>query len=147
MTADRVSPDEWEPGVSDFTTWYDALAKPRWTPPPSVIGTIWTIVYPLIAIATVATVVKVVRGDLPRIVLIPLVINLASNVAFTPIQFGLRNLPLAAADILVVLVTIVWWIALTWRPGSQWISLVLSPYLVWVTIATVLQFSITLMNR
>ncbi len=67
--------------------------------------------------------------------------------AFTPIQFGLRNLPLAAVDIVVVLLTIVWWIALAWRPGSEWIALVLSPYLVWVSIATVLQFSITLMNR
>ena len=133
--------------MSDFTTWYDALVKPNWTPATAVIGTIWTIIYPLIAIATVATVVKVVRGDLPRIILIPLVLNLASNAAFTPIQFGLRNLPLATADIVVVLVTIVWWIALVWRPGSEWIALVLSPYLVWVSIASVLQVSITLMNR
>jgi len=133
--------------VSDFSAWYDALAKPKWTPAPSVIGTIWTIIYPLIAVATVATIVKVVRGDLPRIVLIPLVLNLASNAAFTPIQFGLRNLPLATVDILVVLVTIVWWLALTWRPGSEWIALVLAPYLVWVSIASVLQVSITLANR
>jgi benzodiazapine receptor len=133
--------------VSDFSTWYDALAKPRWTPAPSVIGTIWTIVYPLIAVASIATVVRVARGDLPRIILVPLAINLASNIAFTPIQFGLRNLPLAAVDIVVVLVTIIWWIALAWRPGSEWIALVLSPYLVWVSIATVLQISITLMNR
>ena len=133
--------------MTDFSTWYDTLSKPKWTPAPSVIGTIWTIIYPLIAIATVATVVKVVRGDLPRIILIPLVLNLASNVAFTPIQFGLRNLPLATADIVVVLVTIVWWIALVWRPGSEWIALVLSPYLVWVSIASVLQVSITLANR
>jgi benzodiazapine receptor len=133
--------------MSDFSTWYDALSKPKWTPEPSVIGTIWSIVYPLIAVAAVATVVKVVRGDLPRIILVPLAVNLVSNVVFTPIQFGLRNLPLAAADIVVVLVTIVWWIALAWRPGSEWIALVLSPYLVWVSIATVLQISITLMNR
>ncbi len=133
--------------MTDFSTWYDALAKPRWTPAPSVIGTIWTIIYPLIAIATVGTVIKVVRGELPRLILVPLAINLAANVAFTPIQFGLRNLPLAAVDIVVVLLTIVWWIALAWRPGSEWIALVLSPYLVWVSIATVLQFSITLMNR
>jgi len=136
-----------ESSVSDFSTWYDALAKPRWTPSPSVIGTIWTIIYPLIAVAVIATAMKVVRGDLPRLVLVPLAINLASNVAFTPIQFGLRNLPLAAVDILVVLVTIVWWIALVWRPGSEWIALVLSPYLVWVSLATVLQLSITFMNR
>ena len=133
--------------VSDFSSWYDSLSKPSWTPPSSVIGTIWTIVYPLILIAAVATVVKTVRGELPKIILVPLVLNLASNFVFTPIQFGLRNLPLAAADILVVLVTIVWWIVLVWRPGSQWIALVLSPYLLWVSIATVLQFSITLMNR
>jgi benzodiazapine receptor len=133
--------------VTDFSTWYDGLSKPKWTPAPSVIGTIWTIVYPLILIAAVASVLKVVRGELPKLILVPLVINLASNFAFTPIQFGLRNLPLAAADILVVLVTIIWWIVLVWRPGSEWIAFVLSPYLVWVSIATVLQFSITIMNR
>jgi benzodiazapine receptor len=133
--------------VSDFSTWYDALSKPRWTPSPSAIGTIWTIIYPLIAVATVATVIKVTRGDLPRLILVPLVANLASNAAFTPIQFGLRNLPLATVDIAVVLLTIVWWIALAWRPGSEWIVLVLSPYLVWVSIASVLQVSITVMNR
>jgi benzodiazapine receptor len=133
--------------VTDFSTWYDGLAKPKWTPAPSVIGTIWTIVYPLILIAAVASVVKVVRGELPRLILVPLVINLVSNFAFTPIQFGLRNLPLAAADIVVVLATIIWWIVLAWRPGSEWIALVLSPYLVWVSAATVLQVSITFMNR
>lgn len=133
--------------MSDFSTWYDALSKPKWTPAPSVIGTIWTIVYPLIAVATVATVIKVARGELPRLILVPLALNLASNAAFTPIQFGLRNLPLAAVDIVVVLATIIWWVALAWRPGSQWIVLVLSPYLVWVSVATVLQITITLANR
>ena len=64
-----------------------------------------------------------------------------------PSSLGWRNLPLAAVDILVVLVTIVWWMVLVWRPGSQWIALVLAPYLVWVSIATVLQLSITFMNR
>ena len=133
--------------MTDFSAWYDTLAKPKWTPAPSVIGTIWTIIYPLIAIAAVVTVVKVVRGDLPRIILAPLVINLVANVAFTPIQFGLRNLPLATLDIAVILVTIVWWMALLIKPGSGWIALVLSPYLLWVSIASVLQVSITLANR
>jgi translocator protein len=133
--------------MSDYRPWYDALVKPSWTPAPETIGTIWSVIYPLIAIAVVGTVVKVSRGQLPRAVLVPLVINLAANIAFTPIQFGLRNLPLAAADILVVLVTIVWWMVAVWRPGSQWIVLPLAPYLVWVSLATVLQFSITLANR
>jgi len=133
--------------MTDYSTWYEDLAKPSWTPPGSTIGLIWTLLYPLIAVAAVATVVKVVRGDLGRIVLVPLAINLAANVAFTPIQFGLRNLPLATVDIVVVLLTIAWWAVLVWRPGSQWVSVLLVPYFVWVATATVLQISITLANR
>ena len=133
--------------MSEFRTWYDALDKPSWTPAPSTIGAIWAVIYPLIAIAVIGTVAKVIRGDLPRVVLVPLCINLLANVAFTPIQFGLRNLPLASADIVVVLLSIVWWIVLVWRPGSAWIVVPLVPYLLWVSTATVLQLTITFANR
>jgi translocator protein len=133
--------------MSDFRTYYDALAKPSWTPAPETIGLIWTIIYPLIAVAVVGTVTKMWRGDVSRWVLVPLLLNLAANAAFTPIQFGARNLPLATADILVVLVTIVVWMVFVWRPGSLWIVAVLAPYLIWVSTATVLQISITLANR
>lgn len=133
--------------MNDFRTYYDALVKPSWTPAPETIGLIWTLLYPLIALASVATVVRAWRGELNRWVLVPLAINLVANAAFTPIQFGLRNLPLAAADCVVILITIVAWMVLVWRPGSHWIALVLAPYLVWVSIASVLQLSITMANR
>ena len=132
--------------MNGWSEWYDALVKPSWTPSGAVIGTIWTVLYPIIIVAFGAAVVKVVRGELPRIVLVPVLINVAANIAFTPIQFGLRNLPLAALDILVVLITIVWTMVLVW-PNARWIALALVPYLVWVTTATVLQLSITFMNR
>ena len=73
-------------------------------------------------------------------------INVVSNIAFTPIQFGLRNLPLASVDILIVLVTAVWCIVAFW-PYSRLAALTLTPYLVWVAMASVLQLSITWMNR
>jgi benzodiazapine receptor len=31
--------------------WYNALAKPSWTPAPATIGLIWTILYPIIAVS------------------------------------------------------------------------------------------------
>jgi len=133
--------------MTDFHTWYDALAKPSWTPSSGTIGAIWGVIYPLIAVATVATVFKVWKGDVSRWALLPLAVNLAANVAFTPILFGRHDLYLATADIFVVLVTIVVWMVLVWRPGSVWIALVLAPYLVWVSTATVLQVSIALANR
>jgi tryptophan-rich sensory protein len=89
--------------------------------------------------------VQVVRGKAPRAVAVPFAINLVANLIFTPIQFGLRNLPLAAADILVVLGTIVWAMAAVW-PHARWVAVAQIPYLVWVGIATVLQLSITAAN-
>ena len=126
--------------------WYARLAKPRWTPPGSTIGTIWSLLYPIILVTFGYVVVRVASGGMPASVLVPVAINAVSNVAFTPIQFGLRNLVLAEVDILIVLATIVWSMIAIW-PYVRWASLALSPYLVWVAIATALQTSITWLNR
>ncbi len=63
-------------------------------------------------------------------------VNLIANLAFTPIQFGLRNLPLAALDIAIVWITILWAMNAIW-PYHRWITVAQIPYLIWVTIATV----------
>lgn len=125
--------------------WYNALAKPSWTPDGGTIGLIWSLLYPVIAVTFGYVFVQTVRRKLPRSVAVPFAINLVANLVFTPIQFGLRNLPLAAADILVVLGTIVWAMVAAW-PHARWVAVAQIPYLVWVSIATVLQLSITAWN-
>jgi len=126
--------------------WYNSLAKPSWTPSPATIGLIWQILYPIIAVSFGFIFVQVLRGKLPWIVAVPFAINLAANLVFTPIFFGLRNIPLASADILIVLGTIVWIMIAIW-PHYRWVSLTQLPYLAWVSIATTLQLSILAMNR
>ena len=126
--------------------WYEELAKPSWAPPASLFGTVWSILYPIIIVAFGYVIYRVVRGEMPASVLVPVVINIVANVAFTPIQFGLQNLVLAEVDILIVLVTIVWSMVAIW-PYAPIAALALVPYLVWVSIATVLQTSITYLNR
>jgi benzodiazapine receptor len=125
--------------------WYDALAKPAWTPAPSTIGTIWTILYPIIAVSFGFVFVQTVRGKLPWMVVLPFAINLLANLLFMPIFAGLRNLPLATADILIVWATIIWSAAAIW-PRQRWVAFAQAPYFVWVSIATVLQLAITTMN-
>jgi tryptophan-rich sensory protein len=127
-------------------SWYETLAKPSWAPPAATFGTVWSILYPIIFVAYGFVIVQALRGELPRSVLWPVLINLAANVAFTPIQFGLRNLVLAEVDIIIVLVTIVWSMIAIW-PHARLAAIALVPYLVWVAIATVLQTSITYLNR
>jgi tryptophan-rich sensory protein len=125
--------------------WYDGLAKPTWTPEPGTIGLIWSLLSPVIAVTFGYVFVQAMRGKIPRRVAVPFGVNLAANLAFTPVQFGLRNLPLAAADILVVLGSIVWCMVAVW-PHARWVAAAQVPYLAWVGTATVLQLAITLWN-
>lgn len=125
--------------------WYDSLWKPNWTPAPSTIGLIWTLLYPIIAISFGFVFVQVFRAKLSWLIALPFAINLVANLAFTPIQFGMRHLPLAAVDILIVLGTIVWMTVAIW-PHYKWVALAQVPYLLWVSTATMLQWSMTWMN-
>lgn len=126
--------------------WYNSLVKPDWTPSPSTIGLVWQILYPIIIATFAFVIVQTLRQKLPWLVALPFVINLVANLIFTPIQFGLRNLPLAALDILIVWATIVWMMVAMWR-YHPWVSMAQVPYLTWVSIATVLQLFITINNR
>ncbi len=125
--------------------WYNALEKPSWTPPGSTIGTIWSILYPVIAITFGFVFVRTLQKKLPIRVAIPFAINLVANLIFTPIQFGLRDLNLAAVVILVVWSSIIWMFVAVWR-YHRWVAFAQIPYFIWVSIATVLQLCITFWN-
>lgn len=125
--------------------WYDSLAKPSWTPAPATISLIWTILYPVILVSFGFVFVQAFRRRVPGRVALPFVINLVANLLFMPIFAGLRNVPLAAADIVIVWATLVWCVVAIWK-HARWVAVAQGPYLVWVSIATVLQLSITAMN-
>lgn len=78
-------------------------------------------------------------------VLLPFILNLVFNFAFTPLQFGLQNNLLASIDILLVLGTIVW-AGFVIYPYFPWVVYVNIPYLLWVSFASVLQLTITYLN-
>ena len=82
--------------------WYNSLEKPSWTPEPSTFSLIWQILYPMIAITFGYVFVQAFRKKLPWMATVPFAVNLAANLVFPPIQFGLRSLLWAAVDIVVV---------------------------------------------
>lgn len=129
----------------DWKTWYDGLVKPDWTPAPATIGLIWQLLYPIIFLTFGFVFWQTLRRKLPWRVALPFAINFVANIVFTPIQFGLRNLPLASLDILIVWSSIIWMCVAVW-PHHRWIAAAQLPYFVWVSIATVLQLSITVSN-
>lgn len=125
--------------------WYNSLAKPSWTPAPSTIGLIWSILYPIIAVSFGFVFVQAFRKKLPWKVALPFAVNLVANLLFMPIFSGMRSVPLAAVDILIVWATIIWCVVAVW-PKSRWVAVAQGPYFIWVSIATMLQLSITVMN-
>lgn len=126
--------------------WYGRLVKPSWTPAPSTISLIWSLLYPVIIVSFGFVIVQAFRRELPWRVALPFVVNLVANLLFMPIFAGLRSVSLAAIDIVIVWVTILWCIVAIW-PHYRGVALAQGPYLVWVSIATVIQCLITAMNH
>lgn len=126
--------------------WYAQLIKPFWSPPSWIFGPVWTFLYVLIILSFGAVFYKTITKKIPIIVALPFALNIIFNLAFTPLQFGLQNNFLAATDILLVLGTLIWAMIVIW-PYAKWIAYIQIPYLLWVSFATVLQLTITYLNR
>ena len=132
--------------MNNSADWYSTLAKPFFSPPAWIFGPVWSVLYVIIAISFGYVLYLAFKKRIGWGVFFPFGLNLAFNAAFTPLQFGLKNNALAAVDIVLVLATLVWALRAIWRP-VRWVALVNLPYLAWVTFATVLQLSITWLNR
>src|SRR3990167_1791595 len=130
----------------DTYAWYTTLIKPAWAPPSFIFGPVWTFLYAIIAISFGYVFYQVFTKRLPLTVALPFALNLVFNFAFTPLQFGLQNNILAAVDILLVLWTLVWALKAIY-PYARWIALANIPYLLWVSFATILQLTITYLDR
>lgn len=125
--------------------WYSHLIKPTWAPPSWLFGPVWTFLYVLIAFSFGKVFLLFFQKKIPLIVLLPFVLNLIFNFSFTYFQFNLQNNLLAAADVLLVLLTLVWAMLAIW-PHARWIAYIQLPYLLWVCFATVLQLTVTWLN-
>ncbi len=126
--------------------WYSQLIKPSWSPPSWLFGPVWTALYMIIFVSFGRVFMLAFQKQIPPIVVVPFILNLIFNFAFTPLQFGAKNNLFAAIDIALVWVTIIWAMVVIY-PHVRWIAYVQIPYLLWVSFATVLQFTITYLNK
>ncbi len=132
--------------MNNAYNWYSQLIRPSWAPPSFLFGPVWTFLYILIAISFGKVFLMAKNKEIGLMVLLPFVLNLVFNFSFTYFQFGLKNNLLAAVDILLVLGTLIWAIVAI-HPHARWISYIQIPYLLWVSFATVLQLTVTYLNR
>ena len=126
--------------------WYATLIKPTWAPPSWLFGPVWSVLYVIIAITFGTIFYKALIKELPLSVALPFLLNLIFNAAFTPLQFGLQNNLLASIDIVLIFGTLVWALVVIF-PVIPLIAYANVPYLLWVSFATILQLTITYLNR
>lgn len=128
----------------DASPWYQALSKPAWQPPGWAFPVVWSILYILMGIA-IAMILNA-RGARGRGIAIALfVVQLAVNLSWTIVFFGLHLVSFAAIEILVILALA---IATTFAFGrvrrqAAWLMV---PYLAWLSFATILAFEIDRRN-
>ena len=126
--------------------YYKKLKKPSWAPPAWLFGPVWTGLYIIIFTSFGFVVYLYFRNIIPFVVLLPFILNLIFNFAFTPIQFGLKNNVLATVDIVLTVSTLLWALYVIY-PYASWISYINIPYALCAVFAAILQLTITLVNR
>ncbi|MEA2020393.1 MAG: TspO/MBR family protein [Patescibacteria group bacterium] len=125
-------------------TWYETLKKPKFNPPGWVFGPAWTILYILISISF-HLIWSTVGFEKNKKVLVIFVIQLVLNALWSIIFFGLQNPALAFIEIVILWVAILLTL-LNFYKLDRTAGLLLVPYLLWVTFAALLNFSIWQLN-
>jgi benzodiazapine receptor len=126
-------------------TWYRALRKPFFTPPNWLFSPAWISLYALMGISLFFV---WRRSDHPRFkpALIFFFIQLILNILWSVAFFGLRSPLLGLMDIILLWIAILFTI-LNFFKVSKFAGVLLIPYLLWVGFATVLNFSLWILNR
>lgn len=128
----------------EINGWYRTIAKPAWNPPDWVFGPVWTTLFVMMGLA--AWLVWKPSGF--RAAYLPLTLfalQLALNIAWSWIFFGMHQIGWAFVEIVTLWVTILATNIAFFR-RSKGAGFLLVPYLAWVTFASVLNFTVWRMN-
>ncbi|MDD5146028.1 MAG: tryptophan-rich sensory protein [Candidatus Pacebacteria bacterium] len=137
--------------ISSITTWYAALQKPSFNPPNWIFGPAWTALYFLMGIAVFlvwSSYAKATDGQTQKRIKIAFGIfggQLVLNALWSIIFFGLHNPFWAFIEIIVLWLAILWTIFAFYKI-SRPAAYLLLPYILWVSFASILNFSILILN-
>jgi len=129
--------------LSSVQTWYLTLNKPSWNPPSWLFGPVWTTLYVLMGIACFLLWKN--KHPLQKKALTLYFVQLFLNLLWSPAFFGAQN-PLLGVVVIVPLWIGILFCILIFRQINSWAALLLVPYLLWVTFATVLNATIWYLN-
>lgn len=130
--------------ATDIGPWYFNLIKPAWQPPDWAFGPIWTVLYITTGIASVRA--WRLGDELQRSnFLLALQINCVFNVFWSVLFFKMQRPDVALIEVVVFWLSIVPLVLLPLRYSPK-SSLLMLPYLAWVSVAAYLNLTIVRLN-
>jgi benzodiazapine receptor len=131
--------------INSVNTWYATIQKPSFNPPNWVFGPVWTALYILMGLSAYLVWMKGWGRKDVRSALAVFGLQLVLNVLWSVIFFGAKQLFYSFVEIAFLWLSIVLTILLFYKISKN-AALLLVPYLLWVSFAAFLNYSVWQMN-
>jgi len=125
--------------------WYITLEKPFFAPPNWIFGPVWIILYFLMGVSLYIVWKDELKSKTRNVFFVVFAIQLILNALWSFLFFGLKSPLLGLIDILILDVMLVVTIFYAKRV-SKYAAMLLIPYMVWIIIASVLNYAIMVLN-
>lgn len=126
--------------------WYVYLNKPFFNPPNWLFGPVWTILYILMGISLFLIWNKGIDKKGVKNALKVFMVQFALNLIWSPVFFGFKNLFLAFLIIICLWISVLTTIK-SFSKLNKTSAYLLYPYFAWISFASILNFSVWLLNR
>jgi translocator protein len=131
--------------ASSVTSWYPTLAKPGFAPPGLIISLVWIALFTLMGISLFLVWREGASRHDVRTALYIFAAQLVVNALWSFAFFGLKS-PLAGIVVIIVLWALILATILKFRAVSKSAALLLVPYILWVSFAAFLNYTLWRMN-
>lgn len=132
--------------MDSIKTWYTELSRPSFTPPDWTFGVVWPILYIMMGLSAFLIWTSQAEKRSVKMALYIFSFQLLLNGLWTPLFFGLHMIGLALAEIILLWAAIFLTIRSFWKI-SRAASVLLIPYLLWVSFAVILNAGFLWLNR
>lgn len=126
-------------------TWYATLQKPSFNPPNWVFAPVWTLLFLLMGISLYLIWDKGLENKRAKVAIVIFAIQLVLNILWSFLFFGLQSLLYAFIEIIILWLAILLTI-ISFYKIFKIAAYLLLPYILWVSFASVLNFSILILN-
>lgn len=130
--------------ATDIGSWYQRLSKPSWQPPDWVFGPVWTTIFVLLVVS-VGRAWNVADSSQQFVLAVAVMVNLLLNMLWSVLFFRLRRPSWALIEVVALWLSIIFLMGYTYSLDavSAWL---ISPYLLWVSVAAYLTLTIVRLN-